>query len=291
MKEMNSRMEMLQRMNDCIDYIEENLQEKIELDELAHITLSSKFHFQRMFHIVTGFTVADYIRRRRLTLAAQELTDTGRRVIDVAFQYGYETPEAFSKAFRKVHGVSPSAVRESGASLKAFPRISFQIQLKGEKEMDYKIVHRESFNVIGKGLRMKTADGENHQEIPRFWGELNQNGTSRAICSEAGRSEMMGICMEFNHPEEEFTYFIGAESEGAGDTFESKKIPAATWAVFTSIGPMPHAIQHVWERIYSEWFPSTGYEHAGGPEFELYPSGNVEDGDYRSEVWIPIKQK
>jgi AraC family transcriptional regulator len=284
-------VEILQRMNDCINYIEENLQGEIELDQLAGIALSSKFHFQRMFHIVTGFTVADYIRRRRLTLAAQELMNPDVKVIDAALRYGYETPESFSKAFRKTHGVSPSAVRGSGTSLKAFPRISFQIQLKGEKEMDYKIVKRETFNVIGKGIKINTSHGENNTVIPKFWNEVNQNGTSDKICSEAGNEEMLGICMEFDHPSEEFTYFIGAESTKESGIFDSKEIPAATWAVFTSVGPMPHAIQQVWQRIYSEWFPSTGCEHAGGPEFELYPSGNVMDDEYQCEVWIPIRKK
>jgi AraC family transcriptional regulator len=284
-------MEILHRMNDCINYIEENLQEKIEQDHLAHIALSSKFHFQRMFHIVTGFTVADYIRRRRLTLAAQELMNPDTKVIDVALRYGYETPESFSKAFRKTHGVSPSAVRGSGTSLKAFPRISFQIQLKGEKEMDYRIVEKEAFQVIGKGIRVTMACGQNKEDITHFWREVNGNGVAGQICEQAGSDEMMGICMEFDHPNETFTYFIGAESDHDRGTFDSKKVEAAKWAVFTSVGPVPHAIQHVWQKVYSEWFPSTGYEHAGGPEFELYPPGNVMDDDYRCEVWIPIKKK
>jgi AraC family transcriptional regulator len=213
------------------------------------------------------------------------------KVIDVALRYGYETPESFSKAFRKIHGLSPSAVRESGASLKAFPRISFQIQLKGEKEMEYRIVEKESFHVTGKGIRVTTAGGQNKNDITHFWSEVTSNGVAGQICEQAENDEMMGICMEFDHPNETFTYFIGAESKKDSGTFDSKEIPAAIWAVFTSVGPMPQAIQNVWQRIFSEWFPSTGYEHAGGPEFELYPSGNVNDEDYRCEVWIPIKKK
>ncbi|WP_044339820.1 AraC family transcriptional regulator [Rossellomorea aquimaris] len=285
-------MEMLHRMNDCIQYIEDNLDGEIEMDELARLSLSSKFHFQRLFSLVTGFTVADYIRKRRLTLAAQELTNTNAKVIDVALKYGYETPESFSKAFRKAHGVSPSQVRESGTPLKAFPRISFQIQLKGEVEMDYKIIEKEAFQVIGKGKRVSTCNGENLKDIPAFWDEVNTSDLDRKICEAAGNNEMLGICMEFDHPNEEFTYFIGAGKKTDNDhTLEVKEIPAATWAVFESVGAMPHAIQSVWKRIFSEWFPSTGYEHAGGPEFELYPPGNPNDENYRCEVWVPIKKK
>lgn len=282
---------MLQRMNECIGYIEENLQQKIEIEKLANLTYSSKFHFQRMFSMMTGVTVAEYIRKRRLTLAAQELSNTEAKVIDVALRYGYETPESFSKAFRRAHGVSPSQVRDQEVSLKAFPRISFQIQLKGEKEMNYKIVEKEGFKVIGVGKRISTSNGENNKEIPKFWEEVNGKGLNREISEAAESNDILGFCMEFDHPNEEFTYFIGAETDEAQGTFEVKEIPAATYAVFESIGAMPHAIQNVWQRIYSEWFPSTGYKHCGGPEFELYPPGDVDSEDYRCEVWIPIMKK
>ncbi|WP_061809536.1 AraC family transcriptional regulator [Rossellomorea vietnamensis] len=285
-------MEMLHRMNDCIQYIEENLEGEIKMEELARLSLNSKFHFQRLFSLVTGCTVAEYIRRRRLTLAAQELNQANVKVIDVAFRYGYETPESFSKAFRKAHGVSPSQVRESGTPLKAFPRISFQIQLKGEVEMNYRIVEKEAFGVIGKGKRVSTHNGQNLREIPAFWDEVNTSGMDSEICEAAGNDEMLGICMEFDDPSEEFTYFIGAEKKSDTHTLlEVKEIPASTWAVFESVGPMPDAIQGVWKRIFSEWFPSTGYVHGEAPEIELYPPGNPNDEDYRCEVWVPVMKK
>jgi AraC family transcriptional regulator len=285
-------MEMLYRMNDCIQYIEDNLEGDIEMEELARLSLNSKFHFQRLFSLVTGCTVADYIRRRRLTLAAQELNNTNVKVIDVAFKYGYETPESFSKAFRKAHGVSPSQVRETGTPLKAFPRISFQIQLKGEVEMNYKIVEKDAFQVIGKGKRVSTCNGQNLKDIPAFWNEVNSSDLDREICEAAGNDEMLGICMEFDYPNEEFTYFIGAgRKSDTNHSLEVKEIPSSTWAVFESVGPMPDAIQGVWKRIFSEWFPSTGYEHGDAPEFELYPPGNPNDENYRCEVWVPIMKK
>lgn len=158
--------------------------------------------------------------------------------------------------------------------------------------MDYKIVDKEAFQVIGKGKRVSTCNGENLKDIPAFWDEVNTTDLDKLICEAAGNNEMLGICMEFDHPNEEFTYFIGAEKKSEEDgSLEVKEIPAATWAVFESVGPMPHAIQGVWKRIYSEWFPSTGYEHGGGPEFELYPPGNPNDENYRCEIWIPIMKK
>ncbi|MGR3763189.1 GyrI-like domain-containing protein [Rossellomorea sp. NS-SX7] len=157
--------------------------------------------------------------------------------------------------------------------------------------MDYRIVERESFKVIGKGTEIKTSNGENNKEIPTFWSEVTASGEGDEICRYAENGDLMGVCMEFNHASETFTYFIGAETAEESEKFDSIVIPAATWAVFTSVGPMPHAIQQVWQKIYSEWFPSTGYEHAGVPEFELYPPGNVNREDYRCEVWVGIKKK
>ncbi len=285
-------MEELQRMMDSIDYIEARLDQEISIDDIAASACSSRFHFQRMFQFITGVTVAEYIRRRRLTVAAQELASTSIKVIDAAMKYGYETPESFSKAFRKLHGMSPSRAREPGQRLTAYPRLSFQIQIKGDQDMNYRIVEKDSFEVIGKGKRVRTVNGENMNTISAFWEEMNANGTSAKLCKPDSDDVMYGICMEFTPEMEEFTYFIaGNKQKGDGlEEFEVKRIPASTWAVFDVRGAMPDAIQKVWDRIFSEWFPATGYSHAEGPELEVYLPGNPADADYRSEIWIPIQK-
>lgn len=291
-------MEWLNRMIKVMDYLEENMKGEIAINEAAKVAYSSSFHFQRMFHMLTGVTVTEYVRKRRLTLAAQELVASSDKVIDIALKYGYYSPEAFSRAFRRIHGISPSAARESGANLKVFPRLSFQISLKGDKDMDYRIVEKLAFKVIGKGIRVTTKDGENFKRIPEFWGECCQNGFATKLEKMADKSAVvgeckLGICMEFNTDINEFTYLIGVENTRGishGGLVE-KDVPAATWAVFESIGSMPHAIQNLWKRIYSEWFPSTGYEHAGELDMEVYPPGDADDENYRCEVWIPIVKK
>ncbi|WP_226669558.1 AraC family transcriptional regulator [Metabacillus litoralis] len=284
-------MEGLQRMNDSLHYIEGNLDSTLQIEEIAKIACMSKFHFQRMFQMVTGFTVAEYIRKRKLTLAAQELIHANVRVIDVALKYGYESPESFSKAFRKAHGISPIEVRKTGSNIKAFPKLSFQIQLKGEQEMNYKIVHKDEFIVSGKGT--KVTMGENNKEIPLFWNTINRSGLTKTLATHADEMGLMGICLNHNLEQEEMTYFIGVEkiSEKVIQECEERTIPASTWAVFEVVGPMPHSIQNVWKRIFSEWFPSTGYEHGNGPEIEVYPDGDAFAEDYRSEVWVPIMKK
>lgn len=287
-------MEGLKRMADSLQFIENNLESELKIDQVATVACMSKFHYQRMFSMLTGVTVAEYIRRRRLTLAAQELTHSNRKVIDVALRFGYETPESFSKAFRKIHGISPSAVRQNSQQLKAFPKLSFQIQLKGDVEMEYKIVQKEAFQVVGKGIRTSIVNGVNHREIPVFWDESNSNGFVEKLEKDCGSIGIIGACLEFDTEQEGLTYFICAEKneQDVPSDWEEKNIPASTWAVFESIGAMPDALPKTWDRIFSEWFPSTGYEHAGGPELEVYSTkGDTTSENYRCEVWIPIVKK
>ncbi|CAM4447765.1 AraC family transcriptional regulator [Paenibacillus endophyticus] len=286
-------MEWLNRMMSALDLMEAKIEEPLDIAELAKAAYSSPYHFQRMFFMLTGMTVAEYVRKRRLTLAAQELALSAPKVIDVAMKYGYESPESFSKAFRKLHGISPSEARNSGVQLKAFPRISFHLSLKGDKEMDYRIVQREAFNVIGKSIRTSTLEGENSTEIPKFWQNSHADGTVGKIAALGKTEEMLGLCYDMQQGGEVFNYAIAVETDKAASdmAFAVIRIPSATWAVFTSIGPMPGAIQEIWGRIYQEWFPTTGYEQAEGPDFELYPPGDTMSEDYRCEVWIPIVKK
>jgi AraC family transcriptional regulator len=293
MKEMNA-LEWLNRMADALDYMERNMAERLDIEDIAKAAYSSPFHFQRMFHMLTGITVAEYIRKRRLTLAAQELAiSSNAKVLDIALKYGYDTPESFTKAFRRVHGITPSAAREPGAGLKAYPRISFQLSLKGDKDMDYKIVERKEFEVAGKAIKVSTKDGESYKRIPEFWNECNKDGTVEKLCTAAEGKELLGICIDMEYEKEQFVYMVAVEDTGSmkGDNLVKRTIPAATWAVFTSIGPIPGAIQNVIERIYQEWFSATGYEHAEAPDLEVYPLGNTAAEDYRCEVWIPVVRK
>ncbi|MFC5650641.1 effector binding domain-containing protein [Paenibacillus solisilvae] len=286
-------MDWFIRMKNALDLMETKMEEQLDIGEIAKAAYSSPFHFQRMFHMLTGMTVAEYNRKRKLTLAAQELAMTSLRVVDVALKYGYDSPESFTKAFRKIHGVTPSEARNPEVSLKAFPRISFQLSLKGDQDMDYKIVEKDAFTVAGKSIQVSTKEGENHRQIPAFWNQSHADGTIQKLAAIGGDEDILGICLEMDHSKEQFTYLIAvkAHSESSGDGFGLTNIPASTWAVFPSIGPMPGAIQNVWQRIFQEWFPATGYEHSNGPDLEIYPPGDTAAEDYRCEVWVPIMKK
>lgn len=288
-------MEWLNRLNQAIDYIEDHLMSEVDIHAVARVAASSTFHFQRSFVMLTGVTVAEYVRRRRLTLAAQELASSeGLKVIDVALKYGYETPESFTKAFTRLHGLPPSQVRNRGGNLKAYPRITFSVSIKGDASMNYRIVEREGYKVAGISRKFTTLNGQNLKEIPEFWNSTYQDGTVEKIGRLNPTKPLLGVCMnDFDAEMKTFTYVIGVEKGDAStEGLETFEIPASSWAVFESIGPMPQAIQKVWERIYSEWFPATGYEHAGLPELEVYPrEGDNASENYYCEVWIPIKVK
>lgn len=286
-------MEWLEGMNRALDYLEERMEGEVNIDEAAKLAYSSRFHFQRMFSMLCGVTVADYVRSRRLTLAAQELAFGDCRVLDAALRYGYETPEAFARAFRRFHGISPSDARTPGVTLKSVSRLKFVVSVKGELDMNYRIMKKDAFRVVGKALRVQTADGENFRKIPEFWTECNADGTTDGLCALSDDGSCLGICAEFNGEMNEFTYLVAVPS-AAGAVPEGCRemtVPAQTWAVFDAVGRLPRSIQSVTTRIFSEWFPASSFEHADAPELEVYLPGNMDDDNYRCEVWMPVVRK
>lgn len=286
-------MSWIEMMQQSIQYMEEHLLEDITIDQIAEQAHASPFHFQRLFLILTDVTVGEYIRRRRLTLAGQELTTSDAKIIDIALKYGYETPEAFAKAFRKQHGSSPSDVRGRGGKLKSYNRLMIQVNLRGAEPMNYRIEEHEGFQVAGVKKSFSMQDGENLIGIPLFWQQFNSSGQDEELIQlNNGKIKgWLGVCTDFcadnGHT---FDYWIGTAYEGDNTgAFQTMSIPASRWAIFEVRGAMPDAIQSVWKQIHSEWFPSHPYEHAGTPDFELYFAGDTSSADYLSEIWIPIK--
>ncbi|SEN54764.1 AraC family transcriptional regulator [Lihuaxuella thermophila] len=281
-------VESLQR---AINYIEEHLLEDIRIEDISKQANMSVYHFQRVFSILTDISVGEYIRRRRLTLAAQELSRTNGKIIDIAYKYGYDTPEAFSKAFRRQHGLTPSEARKHMGKLKSYNRLMIQVSLKGVDPMQYKIVERDSFQVVGIKREFSCVNGENHVNIPKLWNEVNANGTSDLLfqLNNGQIKGVLGVTANYNDEKKVIDYWVATEYDGeAPDGLLTLQIPASKWAVFEVHGPMPHAMTNAWKQIFSEWFPSSGHEHAGTPELEVYPDGDPYHSDYYSEIWIPV---
>lgn len=279
-------MDWVRSLNYAIDYIEEHLSENIVCDDIAQSAFYSSFHFQRTFSLLTGMTVSEYVRNRRLSLAAQELLNYDSKVIDVALKYGYDTPESFTKAFRRFHGVMPSQAKKHGTELKAFNRLTLKIVLEGGSVMDYKIEKKDSFRVVTK--TRKFTEENRIKSIPMFWSEYCADGLHQKVCG------MLGICLPGEPGCKEFEYGIGCEEKYVKqipEGFITLDIPSYTWAVFKCVGVMPDSIQNMWRRIYSEWLPQSKYELIPGYDIELYTEGDIKSEDYISEIWIPVIEK
>ncbi len=285
-------MEWLERFNQSVSYIEDHLDGEIDYEQAAKIACCSTFHFQRMFSYIAGVSLAEYIRRRRMTLAAFELQNSDIKIVDLALKYGYDSPTSFSRAFQSIQGAPPSEARNDGIHLRAYPRMTFLISIKGEVEMNYKIEKKEAFRIVGAKKHFDLNVEENFKEIPLFWGEVFQNGMFEEICKLSNRepSGVLGVSASMNG--KDFDYYIAAASDQpVPPNMAEYEVPEAMWAVFECIGPMPNAMQELQKRIVTEWLPTSGYEYAEDLDIEVYPTSDTQSPDYRSEVWLPITKK
>lgn len=284
-------MEWLDRLNKSINYMEEHLAEEIDFEHVAKIACCSTFHYQRMFSYIANVPLSEYIRRRRMTLAAFDLQNSKIKIIDLAFKYGYESPTSFTRAFQNIHGVTPSGARAEGAALKAYPPMTFLISIKGEIEMNYRIEKKDAFRMVGAKEHMNVNVEESFGRVPQFWGETFQNGKFEIICQLSNQepSGVLGVSTCMNG--KDFDYYIAsATDKPVPENMYEYEVPAATWAIFECIGPMPNAIQDLQKRIITEWLPTSGYEYADAPDIEVYPAGDTTSPTYKTEVWLPINK-
>lgn len=281
-------MEWIERLNSAISYIEEHLTDEVDYGQLGKIACCSSYHFQRMFTYMAGITLSEYIRRRRMSLAAVDLREKEAKIIDVAAKYGYNSPTAFNRAFRSVHGIAPSAVKSEGVSVKSFPPIQFKITVKGVEEMNYRIETKEAFHIVGVSVPLYKDIEKNFTVIPPKWGEVSSDGTLQKLVGMMDMPPMgvLGVCA--CNDSEPWRYYIAvATSQEKGD-FEEYYVPAATWAVFSGEGTS-QSIQELEQRILTEWLPSSGYEYGNAPDVEVYLNPDPQDSKY--EVWIPVVKK
>lgn len=296
-------MELIDKLNSAIDYIEENLDNDIDLAAVAAKAGCSSYNFQRMFSFITDISLAEYIRRRRLTIAGVELADKSRTVLDIAVKYGYDSASSFSRAFKALHGINPSEARQDGAVLKAFPKISFNISIKGEKEMDYRIETKKAFDMFGiEAVCSFTA--ENAMTPGQLWADSHKNGEYERLFENSGDlpnfvsptlCKIHGVMNYRKTGDESFVYMLAAfvSPDSKTDGYDIAHIPEQTYAIFPSdmfdwdadFGKVMSDLQ---KKYYSEWLPGSGYEEVDGPSFEIY-GGTVEKGYI--ELWYPIKKK
>jgi len=296
-------MEWTESLKMAVDYMEKHLLEDISAESVADSVHVSSFYFQRGFKIVTGYTIGEYIRNRRLYLAALEVIGGRRKVIDLAYRYGYDTPESFTKAFSRFHGVSPMQMKNDSSKIKTFLPLKISIIVKGGDEMDFFVEKMKGFGVIG--FEGEFSLDNSYQEIPKFWdaycekykgllfaGGKPQNEIEQIICE--CRIGMFGVCIDDSKTPGFFRYLIAGEYHGetVPEGMCTFFFPDVTWAKFRCIGQLPGAMQSVNTKIFNEWLPGNpDYEIAMSANIEWYSKGNMSAADYESGIWVPVKSR
>ena len=278
-------MDWVRMINHAIEYMEDHLTDDISLADIAKSVHLSAFHFQRAFSMLTEMSPTEYLRKRRLSQAGAELTDGKGKVIDVALKYGYDSPESFTKAFTRFHGSSPMQVK-NGSSIRFMNRYTLRITIDGGCIMEYKIEKWDAVDLLVHTGSFHPETSE--KEIPAFWNAYYANEDLKKIPA------YLGICAQQKADSDEFTYGIGCKAsdvEGIPEGFEILHVPEYTWAVFKCVGPMPKAIQEMWDKIYREWLPVADYELIPDYDIENYLPGNTSSPNYVSEICIPVRKK
>ncbi|MCL2753159.1 MAG: AraC family transcriptional regulator [Defluviitaleaceae bacterium] len=289
-------MDWLKGMNDVVIHIEENLLHPICNADLSRIVGCSVYEFSRIFSFMAGMSVSEYIRRRRLSQAAFDI-QSGGKVIDIALKYCYESPTSFTRAFKELHGISPSQARKEGVPLKTYPPITFVLTIKGVNEMNFRIEKKDSFQIMGlAGTDNLDCNTWGNDTLPPLWRKFMDEYHPRL--QNAGGKSFYSMPFEqvaaydFGNDQNSTNIIIGAQYHGTKpDGMTTKTIPAATWAVFTITSPTgaPY-VPEAWTRVITEWFPASGYlRDEEVPSMEVFPDGNASSKDYQWEIWMPVK--
>ncbi len=283
---------MLANLNQAMDYIEEHLTEEVSFDELAKKTGISVYHFKRTFSFIAGMSLAEYIKKRRLAEANLALL-AGEKVTDVAFKYGYQSIEGFSRAFRDWSGQAPSEVMKTQIQ-KTFPKFSFYIDIKGGQSMDVKLIEKPAFQIVGVSQKVPLQyQGENQANMELAQRITPQQRAEMHTFDDVYPHKVVNASFDFQERRTieggEMTHMIGfaTSQENTYEDLEQLSVPAHTWAVFPNEGPFPQTLQETWARIFSEWLPSSGYQVVAAPEISFTQYQGPAEAKY-SEIWLAV---
>ncbi len=285
-------MNWIESISRAIDYIENNLTNDLKIEDIASYSYISSFYFQKGFSIICGYGVGEYIKNRRLSMAGKEVMNTDKKIIDIAMEYGYDSQDSFTKAFKRFHGFTPTEVRNNGAMIKDFAPLKVNLTLKGGYTMEYKIEEKEAFKVVGLKDSFKYESAK--QDIPKLWKKFFVKYPFSKV------KPKYAVNFDDTMGNNTFAYMIGDdydESFSVPKGLEIMEIPKFTWAIFTCVGPANIKMPEINEKIFTEWLPnSNDYEIAEGYNIEYYSNPKdykkgVDDDKYYCEVWIPIKKK
>lgn len=276
-------MNIINRMNDVMEYVEIHLKEEINIEEVSKILGCSYSEFQRVFSLLNEISFYEYIRCRRLSQAAVELIHTNRKILDIALEYGYESGDSFAAAFRHQYGLSPSLARKEERVLNLFHPRSFDFSIHGNEKMEYKILHKPKMKM--SGISIHSSQSQNC--APQFWVTMKKDGTLEDMLNKASTNISYGLCFGYDH-EGNNRYMIAVEKE-LTHPYKTHELPDASWMVFEGIGPLSTTLHHMWKRIYTEVLPASLYDKNNDiPTIEKYYGNDCENEDYKIEIWIPI---
>ncbi|MEV5545798.1 AraC family transcriptional regulator [Streptomyces sp. NPDC052309] len=286
---------MLERLNQTMEYIERHLDRSIDVAGLARLAATSEYHLRRMFSALAGIPLSEYIRRRRLTVAGAEVLAGDVPLLDIAVRYGYGSGEAFARAFRAMHGVGPGEARRTGAALVSQPRLTFRLTVEGSSSMRYRVVDRPAFTVAGFKARVPLVHSGPNQAIIDFVRGIGPQEAERLEeLSDLEPRGVVAVCDDLDPSRAEGTeldYYHGViTSMAAPDGLSVLPVPAGTWAVFTTSGPAPQAIQNLWRDVFTEWFPSNPYRSRPGPEI-LRSRLSADGTEADAELWLPVERE
>ena len=287
---------MLKELNQVIEYIEEHLTDECSLTDISAYAGFSDYHFRKVFFYLTGMTLKDYIKNRKLSEANQDLLH-GKKVTEVAFKYGYQSVEGFSRAFKKWSGFLPSEVTKKGIS-RSFPKLSFVISVKGGKPMEFRIVDKPAFNLVGVSKRVPMQFEGINQEIVKLAESITdeQKAEMRSL-QNIEPYEIVNASFDadahFLKEEGYLTHLIGVltTKKHVSDQLDLIPVEACTWAIFPNEGPFPATLQETMAKTYSEWLPSSNYEVINAPSFSFTKMSKHKKDYAYSEIWLPVRKK
>jgi AraC family transcriptional regulator len=287
---------MLKELNQVINYIEKNLTAGITLEEISEYAGVSDYHFRKIFYYLSGLTLSEYIKNRKLSEANKDLLNN-ERVTDVAFKYGYESMDGFTRAFKSWSGFLPSEVAKTGVS-KSFPKLSFYIDVKGGESMDYKIVEMPSFKLAGVSKRVPMQFEGVNNAIKELANNITQEQREAMhAIQNIEPYEVVNVSYEHEHnfmkDEGELTHLIGVltTEENTSELLDVIEVSACTWAVFPNEGPFPETLQQTYAKTYSEWLPISDYEVVQLPGFSFTKMDEEKENYAYSEIWMPVRKK
>ncbi len=292
---------MLERWNDAIAAIDEILTDEIDVADLARMTLTSEYHFRRVFSTLAGMPVSEYVRRRRMTIAAADVLD-GTPLADLAVRFGYGSADAFSRAFRSVHGIGPEQARAGAAALTSQPRLRFHLTLEGASSMRHRIVTLDSFTIVGRTTRIPLVHSGPNPDMIAFLRGLPAELDDRldGLADEGLPLGPFSASTGFSDDRADgslFDYWHGVASRRASDDLpgdlDALAVPAHTWVVFEveAQSAFTEAMQALWRDAYGDWFPSNPYRVVPAPEILCVLESADDWSSGRAELWMAVERE